>query len=313
MTKHPKHEDNALEDHDRGLQHDLTMLTRRVLERRSTLAWLTSAGAVALLAGCGGDSGSDSSSSSTTTTTTTTTGTTTTGTTTTGTTTTGTTTTSSCTVYATETNGPYPADGSNTANGSVVNAMIQSGIVRTDMRSSFGSSTTTASGVKLTLTIKLTNTNNNCAALSGYAIYVWHCDAVGRYSLYDLPTENYLRAVGVTDANGEVTFTSIFPGCYDGRYPHIHFEVYPSVATATTYLNRLLTSQFAMAAAACTAVYSGASSTYTNSTANYNRVSIASDNVFGDNTAAQIAAMTLTMSGDVTNGYTGSAVVGLAR
>lgn len=295
---------NDLHDHDRGLQHDLSILTRRVFERRGTLAWLTSAGAAALLAGCGGDSGSGSSSSGSSTTTTTTGSTTTTG---------GTTTTSGCVAYASETNGPYPADGSNTANGSVANALIQSGIVRTDMRSSFGSLTGTAAGVRLTLTITLANTNSNCAALSGYAIYVWHCDAVGRYSIYDLPAQNYLRAVGVTDANGSVTFTTIYPGCYDGRWPHIHFEVYPSLATATTYLNRVLTSQFAMPAATSATVYSSASSTYTNGTQNLGRITLASDNVFGDNTAAQLAAMTLTASGDVTNGYAATAVVGLAR
>ncbi|MFT4251559.1 MAG: intradiol ring-cleavage dioxygenase, partial [Caulobacter sp.] len=84
----------------------------------------------------------------------------------------------------TETNGPYPSDGSNSVNGVVSNILAVSGVVRSDIRSSFGSSTTTAPGVQLTLTITLANTNNSCAALSGYAIYIWHCTRDGNYSLY---------------------------------------------------------------------------------------------------------------------------------
>jgi protocatechuate 3,4-dioxygenase beta subunit len=39
-------------------------------------------------------------------------------------------------------------------------------------------------------------------------------------------TESYLRGVQVTDSNGQVTFTTIYPACYSGRWPHIHFEVF---------------------------------------------------------------------------------------
>lgn len=216
----------------------------------------------------------------------------------------------SCTTMPTETNGPYPADGSNSRNGTVVNVLDDSGIERSDIRSSFGSSTTTANGLYTKLTITLVNVNGSCAPLAGYAVYIWHCDVNGDYSLYDLPNENYLRGVGVTDANGQVSFTTIFPGCYDGRYPHIHFEVYPSLARATTYANRVLVSQFAMPAAACATVY--ATSAYASSRSNYAGESISSDNVFGDNTSTQQDAMTISMTGDVTNGYTGTVTVGLA-
>ncbi len=113
-----------------------------------------------------------------------------------------------------------------------------------------------------------------------------------------------------TDANGQVTFTSIFPGCYDGRFPHIHFEVYPSLAKATSYANRVLTSQFAMPTAACNTVY--ATSGYSSSKTNFAKITTSSDNVFGDNTSAQVAAMTPTMTGDTTNGFTGTVTVGIA-
>lgn len=72
--------------------------------------------------------------------------------------------------------------------------------------------------------------------LAGYAIYLWHCNRDGGYSMYSsgITAENYLRGVQVTDSNGEVTFSTIFPGCYSGRWPHIHFEVYASLDAATT-------------------------------------------------------------------------------
>lgn len=192
--------------------------------------------------------------------------------------------------------------------------MTVSGVVRSDIRSSFGTSTTVAAGVPLTLTITLVNTNSGCAALSGYAIYIWHCNETGSYSLYSsgIQNENYLRGVQVTDANGQVTFTTIFPGAYSGRYPHIHFEVYPSLATATKQGNAVLTSQFAMPRDIASAVYN-ATSGYSASIANLAAVTTSSDNVFGDNTAAQIAAMTPTMAGSVAAGFTGTVTVGVAR
>ena len=124
-----------------------------------------------------------------------------------------------------ETAGPYPGDGSNGQN-----VLDDSGIVRHDIRSSFGSSTTTAQGVPLTikLTVKDLATSS---ALVGAAVYVWHCDRDGNYSMYSqgAADENYLRGVQATDESGTATFTSIFPACYPGRWPHIHFEVYEKV------------------------------------------------------------------------------------
>ena len=303
MSNSPRH------DHDLGLQHDLATIASRMVGRRRALALFGAAGASGLLAGCGGGGTASAGNSTTaallttpapaTTTTTTATSTT-------------TTTSSGCVALPTETNGPFPADGSNTASGLTSNVLTSSGVVRTDIRSSFvGSSTAIAAGVQLALKIKLANTSATCAPLSGYAVYLWHCDAVGKYSLYDLPNESYLRGVQVSDANGEVSFQTIVPGCYSGRYPHIHFEVYPTLASATTYRNLRLVSQLAIPSAVAGAVYSG-SAAYTGSTANFARVTTSSDNVLGDNSAAQIAAMTPALTGDVTAGYAGSVTVGLA-
>jgi protocatechuate 3,4-dioxygenase beta subunit len=303
-------------DHDRGLEHDLMVMASR-MQRRRLLGWMATGGVAALAAACGGGGASDTTAAATTTATTTGTAAgTTTGTTTgtaTGTTTTTTTASGSCIADPTETNGPYPSDGTNSVNGTISNVLTASGIVRSDIRSSFGTSTTTAPGVPLVLTINLVNTNSSCAALSGYAIYVWHCDRAGNYSLYStgVQNENYLRGVQVTDANGKVTFTTIFPGCYSGRYPHIHFEVFPSLATATTQRNAVLTSQFAMPRDICSAVYAGAAG-YSASVTNLAQVTTSNDNVFGDNTAAQITAMTPTLAGSVANGFTGTVTVGVA-
>lgn len=309
------HDDETLDHQDGGLKQDLQLIATRMMQRRRLLGLFAAGGTTALLAACGGGGSSDSGTTTTTTSTADTstgnTSTTSTG----GTTTTTTTTTSSssCIADPTETNGPYPADGTNSVNGSIVNVLALSGIVRSDIRSSFGTSTTTAPGVPVTLTIKVVNTNSGCAALSGYAIYIWHCNRDGNYSLYSsgVQNENYLRGVQVTDSNGEVTFTTIFPACYSGRWPHIHFEAYSSLSAATAQTNAKLTSQFAMPSDICTTVFNNATG-YSTSVTNLARVSISSDGVFGDNTSAQIAAMTPTMSGSVAAGYTATVTVGIA-
>ena len=297
------HQHDHLDDHDRGLNHDLEVMATRSLARRRLLSLFAVGGTGALIVACGGGSGSSSASTSTTSTSTTTT----TGTTTTGT----TTTTTSCVADPTETNGPYPSDGTNSVNGVVSNSLTTSGIVRSDIRSSFGDYSGTADGVPVTLKIKVVNTNSSCAALAGYAVYIWHCTREGNYSLYTVTNQNYLRGVQVTDANGEVTFTTIYPGCYSGRWPHIHFEVFPSLASATTQRNATLTSQFAMPSDVSNAVYDGATG-YSASVTNLKAITIASDNVFGDNTTAQITAMTPIMTGSVSAGYSATVTVGIA-
>ncbi|MBB5712454.1 intradiol ring-cleavage dioxygenase [Sphingomonas xinjiangensis] len=193
---------------------------------------------------------------------------------------------SGCVVDPSETNGPYPADGTNTSRGLTSNALTASNVVRSDIRSSFiGTSNAAAPGVQVTLTLTVLNVNASCAPLAGYAVYLWHCDREGRYSLYDLPNESYLRGVGVTDSNGQVVFTTIFPGCYAGRWPHIHFEVFSSLTNATSGRYAVLVGQLAMPASVCTEVYNGDSG-YSSSIRNFSGVALSSDNVFADNSAA---------------------------
>lgn len=202
----------------------------------------------------------------------------------------------SCDVIPEETAGPFPGDGSNGPD-----VLNQSGHVRGDIRSSFGTSTTVAEGIPLTIKLAIQDATNNCAPLSGAAVYLWHCNRDGAYSLYSngVTNENYLRGVQAADSSGVATFTSIFPACYSGRWPHIHFEVYPSLDKATDQGNKVATSQIALPKDTCDLVY--ATDGYSQSVANMNRVSLASDNVFGnDNGAHQLG----TVSGSVASGLT---------
>jgi protocatechuate 3,4-dioxygenase beta subunit len=305
--------EGTIEEHDLGLAHDLQVM-EALANRRRALRMFAGVGTAALVGACGG-SGSSSSGSGLVTTTATPTPTATATATPTPTPTptpTASSSASACVADPTETAGPYPGDGTNTSRGSTSNVLTSSGVVRSDIRASFIGSTTVAQGVQVVLTLKVVNVNAACAPLAGYAVYLWQCDKDGNYSLYGAPNESYLRGVGVTDANGDVTFTTIFPGCYDGRWPHMHFEVFSSLTTATSGRFAVLTSQLAMPAAAASAVFSG-SSLYSSSVSNFSRVSLNSDGIFGDNTAAQVAAMTPTFSGSVGAGYTANAVIGIAR
>jgi protocatechuate 3,4-dioxygenase beta subunit len=202
-----------------------------------------------------------------------------------------------------ETAGPYPGDGSNGPD-----VLEQSGVVRSDIRSSFGDASGTAEGVPLTLELTITDLANGGKPFAGTAVYVWHCDREGRYSLYSdgVTDQNYLRGVQVADAAGKVRFTSVFPACYSGRWPHVHFEVYPDQASITDAGNAIATSQVALPEQACDAVYAEAG--YESSVSALARLSLDSDNVFSDDSGASQLG---TVTGDVASGYTVSLVVGV--
>ncbi|MFP3461916.1 intradiol ring-cleavage dioxygenase [Arthrobacter globiformis] len=277
----PRHEPHP--NHDRGLEFDLSTL----MSRRS-LGMFLGAGTAAALAACtpGGSSsapsGSPSSASA------------------------GSTASASPTVTRAiaecgveipqETAGPYPGDGSNGPN-----VLEASGVVRQDITSSFGTSATKTDGVPLTVTLTLLDNANGCVPLAGAAVYAWHCDKQGRYSLYDsgLENENFLRGVQEADANGQVTFKTVYPGAYNGRWPHIHFEVFESMNNATAAGQVLAVSQIALTDAACREVY--ASTGYETSARNFPNTTLRSDNVFGEDGGIYQLA---TMSGSVAAGYT---------
>lgn len=193
----------------------------------------------------------------------------------------------SCEPLPSETGGPFPGDGSNGAN-----ALNQSGVVRSDIRSSFASASGVAAGVPLTYKLRLLDSAKGCQAISGAAVYIWQCDANGLYSMYSqgAQNENYLRGVQVSDTTGYVTFRAIFPAAYPGRWPHLHFEVFPSLDQAAASSSKLLTSQLALAETACHEVF--ATEAYASSARALSQLSLQSDNVFRDGAALQTAIMT---------------------
>ena len=203
-----------------------------------------------------------------------------------------------------ETAGPFPGDGSNGPN-----VLDDSGIVRSDIRSSFGEFSGLAEGVPLTINLSLLNLDSDGAAYQGAAVYVWHCDANGAYSLYSegATDQNYLRGVQVTDADGRVRFTSIFPAAYSGRWPHVHFEVYATEQDATSGGEPISTSQLALPQSACDAVY--ATEAYASSVSNMAETSLGDDNVFGEDDGVHQLAK---VSGSVDAGYVASLTVPIA-
>lgn len=292
MSNHD-HGHDELEDHDLGLSHDLPQIVERNrLGRRGLFAVFGGVGAAAALVACssddrttissasdappsggpgggappdGGGMGGDSSVEV------------------------------ADGEIPEETAGPYPGDGSNGPN-----VLSESGIVRSDITSSFGSASGVAEGVPVTVRLKVYDLNGDDAtALAGAAVYLWHCDRDGNYSMYSeaVADENYLRGVQETDAQGRLEFTTIFPACYAGRWPHMHFEVYESLDAATTYSNKLRTSQLALPQVVCDTVY--ATEGYEQSVTNLAGVTLDSDGIFSDGYSLQMA----TVTGSVDEGY----------
>ena len=204
---------------------------------------------------------------------------------------------------ADETAGPFPGYGSDG-----LDVLGQSGVIRSDLRSSFGGATGTAEGVPMTLELRVQDLARDGAGFGGVAVYVWHCDREGRYSMYseDVTDQNYLRGVQVAGEDGLVRFSSIFPGCYPGRWPHVHFEVYPDRSSIADPAKAIATSQVALPADASRDVY--AQPGYEGSARALSRVSLTRDGVFADDAGrTQLAEAT----GDVRSGYRVSLPVGI--
>jgi protocatechuate 3,4-dioxygenase beta subunit len=239
---------------------------RRTLRRREVLAAL-GAGVGAAVAACGGSS---TSPTATTTTTTTTPG----------------TVNAACAVSPTETRGPYP---------DTTGMINNSAFFRRDI-------TEGKPGIPLTLTLTVVNVSSACAAVSGLQVEIWQCDATGNYSEYSQPGFNgtgqtFLRGVQTTDANGQVTFNTIYPGWYAGRATHIHVDVYKSGSIVKS-------TQIAFPETVSSAVY--ASGVYAADGQN-TQTTNANDNVFSDGVTNELA----TVTGSPSGGYTAMMNVGI--
>jgi protocatechuate 3,4-dioxygenase beta subunit len=188
----------------------------------------------------------------------------------------------SCTATSSETAGPFPTKD-------------PSSLEMVDIRSD-------RTGVALTVEITIQDKNNSCAALEGAIVDIWHCDKDGYYSEYggtnmqtiDLTGVHFLRGRQITDSNGKVGFTSIFPGWYQGRATHIHVHIYNSAGTS------FLVTQIAFPEGTNSAVNLVNASTahgYTKGMTGYTYN--ASDNIFSDSVDNELA----TVTGSVDNGY----------
>lgn len=183
-----------------------------------------------------------------------------------------------CVTTPSETEGPFPTK-------------TPSSLVLKDIRSD-------RTGVPMSVTITIKNKNNNCEALAGALVDIWHCDAAGNYSEYGgtgMQSTNYtsvhfLRGRQTTDASGNVGFTTIFPGWYSGRAVHIHVHIYNASGKS------LLVTQIAFPAAVCDTVFTTATNFYTKGKADTTNER---DNVFSDGFANELASV----SGSVANGY----------
>jgi protocatechuate 3,4-dioxygenase beta subunit len=184
---------------------------------------------------------------------------------------------SSCTVTNSETEGPFPT---HTPSDYVINNIVSD-----------------RKGTPLTVKIYIRNVNNACAILKDAIVDIWHCDAAGLYSEYggsgmqsvNLTGVHFLRGRQSTDTNGMAAWTSIYPGWYSGRAPHIHVHVYNSAGTS------LLVTQIAFPEDISKVVY--AQGVY----ASHGQADTtnARDNVFSDGVSNELAVV----SGSVTDGY----------
>ena len=181
-----------------------------------------------------------------------------------------------CAVTPTETIGPYPS---------------LTDLLRSDVRES-------KSGTLLTLTTKVVNVNNSCSPVANAAVEIWHCDAAGNYSQYGTEVrETYLRGIQVTNSNGEVTFTTIYPGWYQGRATHIHLEV--TVNGRSVKATQIAFPESVNNTVHATGVYSSRGA---------NPMSNAADGIFADSLAAEL----VTPSGSPSGGYAVSFQVGIS-
>lgn len=213
-----------------------------------------------------------------------------------------------CLASPSETRGPFAADGGADAGGRL-NVLESDGIIRSDIRGSFAGLGGRADGVPLDLAITILGVAGGCNTMAGWAVYLWQNDAAGAYSLYDLPRANYLRGMQQSDDTGVVRFQTILPGCYGGRAPHVHFEVYSSAQAAISGEPAVLTSQFAFPEDACRAVYA-ADARYGGSLRNLERWNNARDFVFRDAEGDVRELQTIALQGDV-SGFRGKARIGI--
>jgi protocatechuate 3,4-dioxygenase beta subunit len=168
-------------------------------------------------------------------------------------------------------------------------------LIRSDIREG-------KSGTPVTLAITVVNVNSNCAAVANAIVDIWQCDAEGHYSQYSQPgfngtSQTFLRGIQTTDSSGRVTFTTIYPGWYQGRATHIHVEV--TVTGQSVKVTQIAFPETVTAAVYASGVYAAKGQ---------NPTSNSGDMVFSDSLSSELASVT----GDPTSGYSATFTVGVS-
>lgn len=200
---------------------------------------------------------------------------------------------SGCIVSPEEVEGPYPYPG-----GEITNPLQ-----RVDV-------TGGQTGVPLGLTFTVVNVNNSCAVVPNARVDIWHCNKDGYYSGYanqsgylgtlSYTGQTWLRGYQLADTNGQVLFTTIYPGWYSGRATHIHMEVFVGGVLKKT--TQITFSEAISDAVHLSSLYAAHGTNTTRNTA---------DGIFG-NSATDLANETVALTGSTAAGYTGSYTIGLA-
>lgn len=192
-----------------------------------------------------------------------------------------------CTLIPSETAGHFPLD--LTAN---------TFYLRQDIRE-------TQQGIPLNLRLKVLGVNN-CQPMPNVRVNIWHCNKDGVYSGYNTnnnpgnANSTFLRGYQITDAQGEVTFKTIFPGWYNGRITHIHFQVYVSSSYAAV-------SQLTFDIEQKNALFTAHKDIYTKGN---DPLTFSSDNIFSDGYTVQLATLTRNETTDEYESYMEIAVQG---
>lgn len=165
----------------------------------------------------------------------------------------------------------YPHDRVLQPGRSLAGLWATAGLLRTDITTGFNGMAGTAVGIPLDLNLCFRSASGGQTALARHAVYVWHADAAGQYSVFNRIDTNYLRGIGITDARGRVRFRTIYPGTYRGRPPHIHFEVYRNLDALGMGASRLIRSRILLPDAVSRSIYAG-SAAYHDSFQRYNEL-----------------------------------------
>ena len=181
-----------------------------------------------------------------------------------------------CVVTPAETAGPFPS---------------LTDLVRSDIREG-------KEGIPLMLTVRVVNAGNGCAAVAGAQVEIWQCDAGGNYSQYGSQVgQTYLRGIQTANVAGDVTFTTMYPGWYQGRATHIHIEV--SVNGRSAKVTQIAFPETVNATVYRSGVYASRGN---------NPISNASDQIFSDSLSNEL----VTPTGDPSGGYAATFQVGVS-